>query len=179
MVVAYFEAPYVAVWDVGVETRWLALIVAISGISLVVLAFTQPLDTLPTQTNERPDPRHIGSTVTSLVRHQPVMTGFTLWAAAHVMANGHIAAIIFFGSFAVLAVLGIWSQNERRHDRQKSGSVPVTPDRAPPAVIAIIRGETPLQFGERLPLRTFLLALAIGAILLSHEAVIGRGPWPL
>jgi uncharacterized membrane protein len=43
--------------------------------------------------------------ILTVTRH-PVMWAFSLWALLHVLANGDLAGLIFFGAFAVLALLG-------------------------------------------------------------------------
>jgi uncharacterized membrane protein len=43
--------------------------------------------------------------ILTITRH-PVMWAFGLWALLHVLANGDLAGLIFFGAFAVLALLG-------------------------------------------------------------------------
>jgi len=40
------------------------------------------------------------------VTRDPMMWGFMLWAAAHVLARGELKATVFFGAFFVLAALG-------------------------------------------------------------------------
>ena len=41
----------------------------------------------------------------TVTRH-PVMWAFALWALLHVLANGDVAGLVFFGAFALLALLG-------------------------------------------------------------------------
>ena len=43
--------------------------------------------------------------ILTVTRH-PVMWAFGLWALLHVLANGDLAGLIFFGAFACLALLG-------------------------------------------------------------------------
>ena len=40
-----------------------------------------------------------------ITRH-PMMWGFILWSAAHILARGELKSLVFFGSFLVLAALG-------------------------------------------------------------------------
>jgi uncharacterized membrane protein len=51
-----------------------------------------------------------------ITRH-PIMWGVMLWAAAHLLARGELAAAVFFGGFLVLAALGTILI-----DRRKSGN---------------------------------------------------------
>ncbi|WP_429912149.1 NnrU family protein [Glycocaulis sp.] len=77
--------PSAAVWAPPEWTRTLALVVVPLSIVLIVSAYV---------------PGHIRSTV----RH-PMTLGVLLWAAAHLVANGEIASVILFGSFAAWALL--------------------------------------------------------------------------
>jgi uncharacterized membrane protein len=40
------------------------------------------------------------------VTRHPLMWGIMLWGAAHVLARGDLASVVFFGGFFVLAALG-------------------------------------------------------------------------
>jgi uncharacterized membrane protein len=51
---------------------------------------------------DRPEPAR---GVLRVTRH-PVMWGVGLWAAAHVLANGDLASLLFFGSFLLTALGG-------------------------------------------------------------------------
>lgn len=51
-----------------------------------------------------------------IVRH-PVQWAFLLWALGHIVANGDMASIIFFGSFAVLSSAGMLALDAKRRHR--------------------------------------------------------------
>ena len=42
------------------------------------------------------------------------MWGFALWALSHIVARGDAAAVIFFGTFVVLAMSGTWLIDRRK-----------------------------------------------------------------
>ncbi|HVP09542.1 MAG TPA: NnrU family protein [Burkholderiales bacterium] len=48
-----------------------------------------------------------------ITRH-PMMWGFMLWAAAHIVARGELKATVFFGAFLVLAALGALAIDRRK-----------------------------------------------------------------
>ena len=48
-----------------------------------------------------------------ITRH-PIMWGLMLWAGAHVLALGELKALIFFGSFLVLAGIGTVAMDRRK-----------------------------------------------------------------
>ena len=43
-----------------------------------------------------------------------MMVGFSLWALVHLLANGDLASIIFFGTFFVVAAAGMPSIDKKR-----------------------------------------------------------------
>ncbi len=45
-------------------------------------------------------------------RH-PMLWGVTLWACAHLLANGDLASLILFGSFGIYSLFDMWSANRR------------------------------------------------------------------
>lgn len=79
--------PSLAVWAPPEWTRTLALVLVPVSIILIVSAYL---------------PGHIRSAV----RH-PMTLGVFLWAVAHLAANGEIASLILFGSFAVWSLLAL------------------------------------------------------------------------
>ncbi len=52
------------------------------------------------------------SNIKRFTRH-PMLWGFTLWAAAHLIANGDLASFMLFGTFGAYSVFGMISQNAR------------------------------------------------------------------
>jgi uncharacterized membrane protein len=48
-----------------------------------------------------------------ITRH-PIMWGFMLWAAAHILARGDLKSLVFFGSFLLLAALGTLLMDARK-----------------------------------------------------------------
>jgi uncharacterized membrane protein len=72
----------------------------------------------PTAVMQRFEPatRNPAPGILKVTRH-PVMWGIGLWALAHIAANGDAAALIFFGSFAVLALFGTTQIDTKRRAR--------------------------------------------------------------
>jgi uncharacterized membrane protein len=48
------------------------------------------------------------------VTRHPIMWGILLWAAAHILARGDLASLVFFGGFLVLAALGTALMDSRK-----------------------------------------------------------------
>lgn len=51
--------------------------------------------------------------IVRITRH-PIMWGIMLWAAAHILARGELAALVFFGGFLALAALGTVLMDARK-----------------------------------------------------------------
>jgi len=89
------------------------------------------------------------SNIKRFTRH-PMLWGVTLWAAAHLMANGDLASLILFGSLGVFALAAIFLANLRGITRQQTKR-PYIKD-----AIAIMAG-----------------CVAYGAFLFLHRYIIG------
>jgi uncharacterized membrane protein len=101
---AYERAPYVPLWPTTTWSAWVpllvmpfALLLAVCGISTLNPTAVGSPDTL-----DEPEPVRGMLRVT---RH-PFMWGVALWAFAHMVPNGDLAAVVLFGTFALLALLG-------------------------------------------------------------------------
>ena len=84
-----------------------------------------------------------------ITRH-PMLWSFALWALVHVLGNGDLASLIFFGTFAISAILGMPSIDRKLAARD-------------PEAAARLRAETSiLPFGAILAGRNRLVLAEIG-----------------
>jgi uncharacterized membrane protein len=84
------------------------------------------------------------------VTRHPVLWSFALWALVHVIGNGDLASVIFFGTFAISAFIGMPSIDRKLAARD-------------PAAAAKLRAETSiLPFGATLAGRNRLVLAEIG-----------------
>jgi uncharacterized membrane protein len=104
LVVAWRAAPLVPLWRVGLGLRDVPLVLMPIALLLVVCALSGPNPTAVGQ-NPDPDARDPATGILRVTRH-PLMWGVGLWALAHILVNGDQASVIFFGTFAVLALGG-------------------------------------------------------------------------
>lgn len=112
VITAWRAAPFVPLWQAGAGLRHLALTLMPIAFLLVVCAVTAPN---PTVIGQRPDP-DAAAPATGIIRvtRHPFMWGVGLWAVLHLLVNGDQAALLFFGSFAVLALGGTFLIDARR-----------------------------------------------------------------
>lgn len=111
-----------------------------------------------------------------ITRH-PFMWGVMLWAGAHILANADAKAIVFFGGFLLLALLGTLGQERRK--AQAAGSdwkrfVDVT---SYVPFVAVFQGRNRVAWSEIGWLRP-AIGLALYAVLLwLHPWLFGVRPY--
>jgi uncharacterized membrane protein len=112
--------------------------------------------------------------ILTVTRH-PVMWAFGLWALLHVLANGDLAGLIFFGAFAVLALFGtlaIDAKKRRSWTPESWQAFSATTSNLP--FLAIAQGRTRFDwrgFGWKPLAIAVVLYLAI--IFWFHPQIIG------
>ena len=110
-----------------------------------------------------------------ITRH-PVLWGIGLWAFVHVMANGDVASLIFFGSLGVLALGGTVHIDRKKRAtgggdwRAFAGATSNVP------FAAIVAGRTRVSLKEIGYGRLAAGVVLYMVLLLGHEAVIGVAP---
>lgn len=112
MIAAYIQASHhVYLWLPGPGLRHWPLLVM--PLALVLIAggvrVPNPSATGMEGVLDRAEP---AQGVLRITRH-PVMWGVGLWAAVHILANGDLASLLFFGGFLVTALGGAWHLDRR------------------------------------------------------------------
>lgn len=105
MITGYIYAShYVYLWIPGPGLRHLPLLaMPVAFILIAGGVLTKNPSALGMEDSlDRPDAVNGALRIT---RH-PVMWGMTLWAAIHIIANGDLASLLFFGGFLLTALLG-------------------------------------------------------------------------
>lgn len=98
---------------------------------------------------------HSRGNVKRFIRH-PMLLGLTVWAVAHLIANGDLASVILFGGLGVWAIAAIFMTNARDGAWVKPAPAPAKKDLI---LVAI----------------TIVAYLAIGFI----HGLIGPSPFPM
>lgn len=112
LIAAYGQASHqVYLWPPGPGVRHLPLLVMPLALFLLVggVLIPNPSATGMTDALDRPEPAR---GVLRITRH-PVMWGVGLWAAVHLVANGDLASLLFFGGFLLTALGGAWHLDRR------------------------------------------------------------------
>ena len=174
---AYGQAEYVELWGKLQTLRPFALIVMLVAFFFVVLAFTSPNPTAvgggASLTEKEP-----AKGIQRITRH-PFLWGVALWSFTHLVLNGDLASLIFFGSFLILAVAGPFSIDQKRKKafgdawNRFAGVTSNVP------FIAIVEGRNSLRVGE-LGWWPVVLALVVyGLFLYLHRTLFGVSPLPM
>ncbi len=101
----YRAAPMMPLWQApGSLAADLPVVLMPLALLLAVCALSAPN---PTAVGQAPDAdaTEPARGILRVTRH-PLMWGISLWALGHMVANGDIASLVFFGTFVVLGVAG-------------------------------------------------------------------------
>ncbi|MCR6631302.1 MAG: NnrU family protein [Magnetospirillum sp.] len=166
MIAAYRDAPTVLVWGQQPWMRWVPVLVMPVASILAVAGLTTPNPFSIGPGGRGFDPARPG--ILRLTRH-PVLWAAALWAGAHIVPNGDVAALTLFLPLVVLALAGPRMLDRKRRrtlgfeDWSRLAAIPRDP-------VAMLR-----EMGWKRLLGGLLL---YAALLHLHEPVIGASPWP-
>lgn len=104
-------APFIEVWPFYDPLRWVPLLIMPFFFVLLVCAFSQPNPYSLGRGALGYDPDNPG--IVGLTRH-PALAAFGLWAVAHMVVNGDLVSLIFFGLMAGLSLYGVSSLDQKR-----------------------------------------------------------------
>jgi len=171
---AYGRAEYVVLWGQVQAFRWLALIAMLIAFFFVVFAFASPNPTA-VRGGAMLKEKAPAQGIQRITRH-PFLWGVALWSLVHLIFNGDLASVIFFGSFLVLALKGPASIDRKRKkiygddwDRfaAVTSNVPF---------MAIAQGRNSLMIGELGGWRIVLVVVVYGFFLHMHQFFFGVSP---
>jgi uncharacterized membrane protein len=176
-VVAYRMAPYDPLWPTTPAMGWLAVVLVFLGFLLTVVG-SGPVNATDTHAPRMIDSKLPIRGITRVTRH-PRLCGVSLWAIAHLLVNGQLAAVLMFGALLVSAVNGMVSIDRKR--RRALGALwdefEKHTSRLPFA--AILAGRTRFELAE---FRVWQVALAVAlfAGVFWLHGIIGPSPlWVL
>lgn len=167
----FWQAPYVELWPPLTVFRAVPPIVMPLACILFIAGMTTPCaglrgDRLPEGGNPAPG-------ILGITRH-PIPWALMPWAAAHLVANGDLAGLLFFGTFLVFAAFAPMLVDRRRRRcgeeawARFAAASPTLP----------FAGPGPIDW-KGIGWRPVFLGLALYAsVLLTHEWIIGVRPWP-
>jgi uncharacterized membrane protein len=165
LITAAARAPFVLVWAWEPWHNHVAL-TAMLGVCLILgMAIGRPNPfSFGGANNDAFDPARPG--IVGWLRH-PLLAALALWAAAHMLANGTLAHVIMFGTFALFALLG-----SSLIDRRKQRMLGLEWDRLRTA----IRRPGIATVILRQPFRLLAGAALYAALILAHPLLFGVSP---
>jgi len=174
MIWAYSKAPFERLWWGDEFKAWAVVLMPVS----LVLIAAGGLSKNPSAVRQESLLRSLGEPrgILRVTRH-PILWGIALWALLHLIARGDTASVLFFGGFAVLAILGTVLIDARKDkalgaDWQRFASVTSNVPFA-----AIIQGRNQFRFDE-IGWKKVLIGLAVYFVLLFlHPYLFGARPY--
>jgi uncharacterized membrane protein len=178
LVMAYGAAPLMPVWFPDTWMWFVPLAVMPLAFLLLVGGVSTPNPTAVGQ--EKLLKQELGPRGVLRITRNPVMWGIGLWSLAHMVPNGDWASLLFFGTLAVLALLGsvlIDAKNASRHGdawtrwTQLSSNIPF---------VALIQGRQDLGITIREIgwVRLAVTLVLYMALLHGHSWLFGVSPLP-
>lgn len=171
---AYNHADYVPLWGQPNWWKLVADVLMLPAFVLVVVGLATPNPTAVAQE------RLAGQAPRGIVRvtRHPFLMGVALWAFLHLVANGDLASVLFFGSFLVVSLAGAPSIDAKRR-RALGAEWDAFASRTSILPFgAIASGRNTLDLGEigwwRIGLGVLAYALFIG----GHVHIVGVSPFP-
>ena len=173
LIASYIQAPYYFLWNASQGGEGFALVLMAPATLLLVLGNTSRNPTLlPLMKGGGFNAQVQAVGVLRITRH-PNLSGYTLWAIAHILAKGELSALLFFGAFALLSIGGTITIDRRRRAAHGAAWDAFAAQTSRLPFGAIMAGRNHLALKE-LRLWRLGLAVAIYALfVLAHEAVIG------
>ena len=112
-----------------------------------------------------------------ITRH-PFLWGAAIWALWHILANGDRASIIFFGTFALLAILGTFSIDDKKRKRMGEAWTGFAAKTSNLPFAAIFAGRNQLKIGELGWWRILFALVVFGGLFYAHLWLFGVSPVP-
>lgn len=153
--IVWSDVPYVPLWT---PPRWashLLLTLMLPALFLLVAGFSTKSPTSAGMAKLASEPPRGVLTIT---RH-PALVGFVLWGLLHLVANGSLRDLVFFGGMVVLAAGGIAHIEARRRRAAPEAWASFASSTSIVPFLALARGRT------RLDRRGLLVRLAVTLVL--------------
>jgi uncharacterized membrane protein len=170
-VAAYAAAPTVVLWP---RQRWTALVpvfvMPLATILLVAGYSTRNPTAVGMERSARADEPAPG--ILSVTRH-PVMWAIGLWATSHLIANGEVSSLLFFGSLAALALGGTALIDRKKQLALGSNWPRLTQVTSNVPFAALLAGRTKLRWREIGILRIAAGLLLYAVLYLAHPKIAG------
>jgi uncharacterized membrane protein len=170
-VAAYSAAPMMVLWP---RQRWAALVpvsvMPFAAILLVAGYSTRNPTAVGMERSARADDPAPG--LLRVTRH-PVLWAIGLWASSHVIANGDLSSLVFFGLLAALALGGTVLIDRKKQLALGSNWSRLAEVTSNLPFAALVAGRTGLRWRDIGPLRIAAGLLLYAVLYLAHPIITG------
>ena len=170
-VAAYSAAPTIALWP---RQRWTSFVpvsvMPLATILLVAGYSTRNPTAVGMERSARLDDPAPG--ILCVTRH-PVMWAIGLWAGSHLIANGDLSSVLFFGSLAALALGGTVLIDRKKQLALGSNWSRLTEVTSNLPFAALLTGRTKLRWRDIGFLRIAAGLLLYAVLFLAHPKIAG------
>jgi uncharacterized membrane protein len=111
------------------------------------------------------------------VTRHPMNMGLACFGLAHVMANGSLGDVFFFGSLFVVGFFGSYHQDQRKVREKGEAYVAFQNQTGVLPFAAIVQGRTRLEAKELSVPLVVIAVLAFVSAILFHENLFGIRPY--
>lgn len=175
MIAAYIQASrHIYLWPPGPGVRHLPLLVMPLALLLIVGGVMTPNPSAVGMENQLDQPEPARG-VLRITRH-PMMWGIVLWAAVHILANGDLASLLFFGGLLLTALLGSLHLDRRMAADQGERWRRFTAVTSYAPFAAMLGGRQTVRWAELRRPAAWGLGVLI-ALLLLHPYLFGVRPY--
>lgn len=175
MSIAYAQAPqYQHLWLPGPGLRHLPLLLMPLVFILLAAGLTAKNPTA-VQGEDALDRQDAVQGILRITRH-PVQWAIVLWAALHILANGDLASLVFFGGFLLLAAAGPLLIDRKLAAAQGARWERFAATTSNLPFAAVLQGRQRLALAE-IGWRPVIIGLAVYALMLAlHPWLFGASP---
>lgn len=163
--------PTVLLWPTHEILRWLALVVMPVALWLVIGGLLTRNPTMVGVVLEGSEEVPVHG-VLRVTRH-PVQSGILLWSLTHLIANGDLPSLVFFGSFALISGWGMLLIDRRRQATLGEGWTAFQTATSLLPFAAILTGRQPFKLSELGWLAPALAAAVFIALWWAHTWIAG------
>jgi uncharacterized membrane protein len=170
-VTAYIHAPLLPLWRAAPWTVYVPLVVMPFASILLIAGYSTPNPTAVGMERVAGDDDPAPG-ILRVTRH-PIMWAIGLWALSHIVPNGDLASLVFFGSLALLALGGTVLIDRKKRLALGSNWSRLAEVTSNIPFLAIIAGRTRLRPHEIGLLRLVAGLLLYAVLLLAHPLYTG------
>jgi uncharacterized membrane protein len=171
MITAYLHAPSLILFKPNTSMKHVSLSVMGFACFLVVFGYTT---SNPMSAGKKGEGLSLVPYGILKVTRHPIMWGMASFSFCHILASGAAAALILFGSIAILAIAGTYHIDvNKKADKNGDWDAYIKLTSHVP-LGAIINGSLRVERGEYKWWQIVLTAILYASLLISHGAIFGR-----